>query len=84
MIEASRKMVSFKFYCFKQCYTLQVKFNFTYTMFVSTGVDGKPGAGGTGLKLKNGTWIGITGDLYYGRADLGVAIANTDKRSMTQ
>ncbi|CAL8111655.1 unnamed protein product [Orchesella dallaii] len=59
---------------------LMVKFNFTYTMIVSTGMDGNYGAGGTGLQLPNGTWIGITGDLLYGRADLGLAIVNTDKR----
>lgn len=50
-------------------------------MFVSTGRDGKKGGGGTGLLLRNGTWIGVTGDLYTGRADLGIVIANTPKRS---
>ncbi|CAL8111654.1 unnamed protein product [Orchesella dallaii] len=60
---------------------LMVKFNFTYTMFLSTGMDGNPGEGGTGLQLKNGTWIGITGDLLYGRADMGLAFANTPKRT---
>ncbi len=43
-------------------------------MFPSTG-------GGTGRQLKNGSWTGVTGDLAYGRADFGVGIANTDKRS---
>lgn len=59
---------------------MQRRFNFTYHMFLSTGKDGFPGAGGTGLQLENGTWIGITGDLLYGRADFGPAFANTEKR----
>lgn len=50
-------------------------------MFVSTGLDGNMGGGGTGLQLKNGSWIGVTGDLMSGRADLGIVIANTPKRS---
>ncbi len=36
--------------------------------------------GGTGLKLLNGTWIGVTGDLIRKRADLGIATANTPDR----
>lgn len=61
----------------------QVKFNFTYNMFASTGADGNKGAGGSGLQLENGTWIGVTGDLISGRADVGLVVANTAKRSMT-
>ncbi len=50
-------------------------------MFVATGKDGNPGGGGTGLQLNNGTWIGVTGDLISQKADLGIVIANTPKRS---
>lgn len=58
-----------------------MKFNFTYHMFAATGKDGNYGGGGTGLQLRNKTWIGVTGDLISGRADLGIVIANTPKRS---
>lgn len=50
-------------------------------MFVSTGRDGNMGGGGTGLQLENGTWIGVAGDLISGRADIGLVVANTAKRS---
>jgi hypothetical protein len=59
---------------------LTVKFNFSYHIFVSTGKDGGAG-GGTGVQLPNGTWIGVTGDLVSGKADLGIVTANTPKRS---
>ncbi|CAL8130312.1 unnamed protein product [Orchesella dallaii] len=49
-------------------------------MFVSTGRDGKKGSGGTGIQIQNGTWIGVTGDLILGRADLGIATVATPKR----
>lgn len=60
---------------------LMIKFNFTYNWFPSTGLDGKMGTGGSGVQMKNGTWVGVVGDLYNGNADVGLAIANTDKRS---
>jgi hypothetical protein len=44
---------------------------------------GARGVGGTGLQLENGTWIGVTGDLVSGKADLGTVTANTPKRSET-
>lgn len=59
----------------------QLKFNFTYNIFVSTGEDGNFGGGGTGFQLANGTWIGVTGDLISGKADIGLVTSNTPKRS---
>lgn len=46
-------------------------------MFMSTGIDGMPGSGGTGLLLANGTWTGVVGDLLY----KGLATSNVDDRS---
>ena len=36
--------------------------------------------GATGLKLKNGSWIGATGDLIHRRADISVALIITASR----
>ena len=41
--------------------------NFSTDFFTSTG------AGTTGLKLSNGTWTGVVGDVLYSRADIGMA-----------
>lgn len=63
---------------------LMIKFNFTYNWFPSRGRDGKMGTGASGLQMKNGTWVGVVGELYNGNADVGLGIASTDKRSNLQ
>ncbi|CAG7722585.1 unnamed protein product [Allacma fusca] len=50
---------------------LEESLNFTSEPFPSTG------GGGTGTFLKNGTWNGLVGDVYTGKADLGCCAGQT-------
>lgn len=54
---------------------LMLKYNFSGNFFPSTG-------GGTGLKLSNGSWVGIVGDVLSGRADIGQAIGQIYHRNL--
>jgi hypothetical protein len=53
---------------------LQKGLNFTGELLISSG------GGGTGTQLKNGTWVGIIGDLISQRADIGFIAAVTTQR----
>ncbi|CAL8097698.1 unnamed protein product [Orchesella dallaii] len=55
---------------------LSAKYNFSFTLFPSSG------GGSTGLKLKNGSWIGAVGDVLSGRADLGAGVAQIYSRNL--
>lgn len=48
-------------------------FNFTYSLYTSPG-------GLTGIKLPNGTWNGIMGEILYDRADIGLSVATSYER----
>lgn len=51
-----------------------LKFNFTYDIsWASFG-------GGTGKLLKNGTWVGATGDIFYGKADCAFIVGEIYSR----
>lgn len=54
---------------------LMEKFNFTGVYHPAER------GGGPGILLPNGTWLGETGDIYKGRADLGVLIFHTYLRN---
>ena len=48
--------------------TIANKYNFS--------VDIDPTARGTGIKLKNGTWTGTTGGVYYRKYDIGLLVSS--------
>ncbi|CAL8093028.1 unnamed protein product [Orchesella dallaii] len=50
------------------------KFNFTYHIFPASF------GGGTGKRLKNGTWVGATGDIFYGKADCSFIVGEIYSR----